>query len=377
MMENPQNRISAVGIGSAAARLIDRLPSRAPREVRCLAIDSDRRILETLSVESFALGRSNRAPLGSGGDPRRGREWAAQAVQAFLQEIDPSTALLGAVFLGGGTGSGAAPVLLGEACRRGMFTAAVAVVPLEAEGPRRGEITAVALDELRRSIDVVVRVNTGDLLGALPEDISVEQAFEKVYASLSVALAVLVGVIAGRCVINVSPADLAGGGGGQLGHATLTVAYCGSDRDLLGNDQRGGLPGIGRIAPKRGLLLLLCGRQTPMHRMHTVVECVRGLLPGVEDLKVGAAVDRTRKGGLEALLLVSETSSGKPLTSRAVTGTARRGGPRGRPVQGEFTFEGAHRGRFKGVQPTIHAGRDLDIPTFIRRGIRLRGRPPG
>ncbi|HIE10551.1 MAG TPA: hypothetical protein EYP62_02960 [Kiritimatiellae bacterium] len=114
-----------------------------------------------------------------------------------------------------------------------------------------------------------------------------------------------------------------------------------------------------------------------MHRMHTVVECVRGLLPGVEDLKVGAAVDRTRKGGLEALLLVSETSSGKPLTSRAVTGTARRGGPRGRPVQGEFTFEGAHRGRFKGVQPTIHAGRDLDIPTFIRRGIRLRGRPSG
>ncbi len=373
MTENQQNRISVVGIGSAAARLMDLLQPRVPREVRCLAIDSDRRVLETLSVESFALGSGNRASLGSGGDPRRGREWAAAAAQRFLDELDPATALVGVVFLGGGTGSGAAPVLLGEAYRSGMFTAAVGVVPLEAEGPRRGDIAAAALDELRRSSDVEVRVNADDLLGTLPEDLSVEQAFERVYASLSAAMTVLAGVIAGRCVINVSPADLAGGGD----HAVLSVMYCGSDTGFVRKGEKQELSHSGLVHPKRGVLLLLSGRQTPMHRMNTVVECVRALLPDVEELKVGAAVDRSRKGGLEVLLLVSETSSAAPASSPTFAGTASIRGSHGRPVQEEFAFEAARRGRFKDVQPTIHAGQDLDIPTFIRRGIRLRGRPSG
>jgi len=361
---NQEPRIAVVGVGSAAARLVDRM-ALAPLPLRYLAADGDRRVLESVTVPVMPLGGESVARLGTGGDPRRGRDWATASAGELLGRLDPVAAVIGVVFLGGGTGSGAAPVLFSEVFRRGIYTAVLAVMPLAAEGRRRHQVAAAALEALGQSTDVVVRADADDLLGAVSGDLPVEKAFEKVSLMLAGALQVLGSVVSGDCLINVSLADLAGAAGGDGGRL-LRVVFCGDDAQL----GRAELAPSGSAAEK-GILLLLAGRDTPMQRLTAAVERVRERLPGLNDLKVGAAVDRQKKTRLQILLLTAARPAAEPGRREQPA----RAGSAGEVVQEEFVFEPAARGRFRDVSPTLHGGEDLDVPTFIRRKIRLRGAP--
>ncbi len=148
--------IAIVGIGGAGANILQCFGSSSADNVRLCTMSLDERVGRACgNVQFLQLGSGMNRGLGSGGDPDVGR-MAAQESAAAIREFLQGTRLLVLVTgLGGGTGSGAAPVLADIARESGMFLVSVALMPFAFEGHRRREQADRALEEISRLSDIV------------------------------------------------------------------------------------------------------------------------------------------------------------------------------------------------------------------------------
>ena len=148
--------IAIVGIGGAGANILQCFGSSSADNVRLCTMSLDERVGRSCgNVNFLLLGSGMNRGLGSGGDPEVGR-MAAQESSGAIREFLKDTRLLVLVAgLGGGTGSGAAPVLADIAREAGMFLVSVVLMPFAFEGHRRREQADRALEEIARLSDIV------------------------------------------------------------------------------------------------------------------------------------------------------------------------------------------------------------------------------
>ena len=148
--------ISIVGIGGAGANVLQCFGTSSAEHVRLFTLSLDERVGRACgNVEFIQLGESLSRGLGSGGDPEVGRhamEESAERVQAIFEDCKLLVMVVG---LGGGTGSGAAPVLAQMAHEAGVFLVSVIIMPFNFEGKRRREQAEQALEEVARLSDIV------------------------------------------------------------------------------------------------------------------------------------------------------------------------------------------------------------------------------
>ena len=170
--------IKVIGVGGGGGNAVDHMVNGQVQGVEFVCANTDAQALSrTLASVSIQLGNSG---LGAGSKPEKAREAAEAAADDIRQAIRGAHMLFITAGMGGGTGTGAAPVIARIAKDMGILTVAVVTKPFEWEGGRRMTNAEAGLTELEANVDSLVVVLNEKLQEVLGYDVSQEEAFAQV-----------------------------------------------------------------------------------------------------------------------------------------------------------------------------------------------------
>jgi len=171
--------IAVVGVGGAGSNIVNRMIEQGIRGVELIAINTDTQAL-TLShaPERLRIGDKLTKGLSSGGDPKIGEKAAQESsenIKALLEDTDMVIVTGG---MGGGTGTGAAPVIARLAKEAGVLTVGVVTMPFSFEGTRRRHVAEEGIERLKESVDTLIVISNDRLLQMIGKQTGIQQAFE-------------------------------------------------------------------------------------------------------------------------------------------------------------------------------------------------------
>ncbi len=153
--------IKVVGVGGAGNSAIDRMKEVGLSGVEFVAVNTDAQALHHSNAETKVhIGRG----LGAGGDPDKGRDAAEEGREAIGKALEGADMVFITLGAGGGTGSGASPIVAEEAKNRDILTVGVATKPFTFEGAKRRENAEKAIEELSRNVDALITIPNDRLL---------------------------------------------------------------------------------------------------------------------------------------------------------------------------------------------------------------------
>ncbi len=153
--------IKVVGVGGAGGSAIDRMKEVGLSGVEFVAINTDAQALHHSTADAKVhIGQG----LGAGGDPEKGRDAAEDAREAISKSLDGADMVFITLGAGGGTGSGAGPVVAEEARNKDILTVGVATKPFTFEGAKRRDNADRAIDNLSRQVDALITIPNDRLL---------------------------------------------------------------------------------------------------------------------------------------------------------------------------------------------------------------------
>ena len=153
--------IKVVGVGGAGGSAVERMKEVGLSGVEFVAINTDAQALHHSPADTKVhIGKG----LGAGGDPEKGREAAEEGREAIGKALDGADMVFITLGAGGGTGSGAGPIVAEEARKKDILTVGVATKPFTFEGARRRANADVAIDKLARQVDALITIPNDRLL---------------------------------------------------------------------------------------------------------------------------------------------------------------------------------------------------------------------
>ena len=223
--EAPPARIKVVGIGGGGGNAAQRMAEDAIEHVELICVNTDAQALRGMKVErQVQIGREVTQGLGAGANPETGRQAAMESREALSGIVADTDMLFITAGMGGGTGTGAAPVIAEMAREAGMLTVAVVTTPFGFEGPRRKRVAEQGIEALREHVDSLITIPNDRLLSELGPDIEVEEAFRQADAVLHSAVRGISDLITRPGRINVDFADVKT----VMGQQGLAMMGCGS-----------------------------------------------------------------------------------------------------------------------------------------------------
>ncbi len=398
-------RIKVVGVGGAGVNALDQFVSDGFDGVSLHAINTDAQALANCMVgEKLQIGEKTTHGLGAGGDPEVGRAAAEEDSQALRDLVEGYDMIFLAAGLGGGTGTGAGPKIARLAREEGCLVLALVTLPFGYEGQQRREVALEGLREMQEAADAVICIPNDKLLHLAGEATSVLEAFVPTDKFLSSGVQRIWQMLTRNGLINIDFADLrtvlrrrdgetligfGDGNGPDKVRQALDGAFGGpllSDRKMLAKAES----------------VLVGINHGPDLRMSELTDLMKELNHHINPgaiCKHGVLVDEKYSDQITLLVIAS---TGKVITEGATT-TSGSGEKKMSPVveggslfkelgvpslpektsvlpeeaplvtrQVTLNLDEAGRGLFEKVERTMVDGEDLDRPTFIRRGIRLR-----
>ena len=254
-------QIKVIGVGGGGSNAVDHMISRQVQGVEFICANTDAQALaRTQASATIQLGVSG---LGAGSKPDKGREAAEAAVDDIRQAIRGAHMLFITAGMGGGTGTGAAPVIARVAKDRGILTVGVVTKPFDWEGGRRLTNAEAGLAELEANVDSLVVVLNEKLLEVLGDDITQEQAFAQANDVLKNAVGGIAEIINDYGFVNVDFEDVRTVMG-EPGKAMMgTATASGPDRARIAAEQAVACPlleGIDLSGAKGVLVLVTASR---------------------------------------------------------------------------------------------------------------------
>lgn len=373
--------ILLVGVGGAGCALVGQLAPFMPPVVRVLAVDSDAASLSACGVsDQVQVGRAVLRGLGAGGESKLG----ASAAESELAELrrwlaGPSVVVL-VTSLGGGIGGGAAPVCASLATEAGAVVLGLATLPFTHEGEQRQGAARESLVALSLKAHGVVVLRNDDLLQLVPADASVTEMFSETRRWMASALESLAGFFAPGALMPLDPGALRAlfPAVGCLslfatGEATGDGAVAAAARSALASPL---LP-HGPEAQRADHLLVqvVGGPSLTTGECQAAVALLRGDLGGDRVTLLGARIDPAYEGRARVTVL---GASPPPSAGAAKPAKGRRQAKAPDNSQQVFGFaleENLRRGLFGATEPTLFNGEDVDVPTYLRKGIRIQPAP--
>jgi cell division protein FtsZ len=172
-------RFKVVGVGGGGSNAVARMMHEGVEGVEFHVLNTDLQALETSPVSrKLQLGVKVTNGLGAGADPAVGRQAALEDTERIVEILEGADMVFVTAGLGGGTGTGAAPVVASLAKELGALTVAVVTKPFAFEGPRRMRQAERGLEELAAAVDTVITIPNDRLLSLLPRGTSFFDAFK-------------------------------------------------------------------------------------------------------------------------------------------------------------------------------------------------------
>lgn len=371
-------RIKVVGIGGAGGNVITRMGSDFVKGVEFIAINTDAQDLDHCEAkQKIHIGRIATRGLGAGMNPDLGRQ-AAEENQADLTEAlrDADMIFLTAGF-GGGTGTGATPVVADIARETGALTVAVITKPFTFEGSQRMRIAEEGLLRLKSKVDTMLVIPNDRIFSVIDNDTPILKAFEKIDDILKSAVSGVAEVISSAGLVNVDFADvraiMADSGTAVVGAGIAE----GKERSLKAATQAVNSPLLETsIDGAKGILFCVAGgRDMKMVEISEIAKIItENVDPGAK-IVFGAYNDRRLKAGQIKVTLVATGFNGLSLKRDDALSLFAAGETASRPITGkeeshlEASSEASMPERPKKVIPEISKKDDdvWDIPTFLRK----------
>jgi cell division protein FtsZ len=171
-------RIKVIGVGGGGCNAVDRMIANRLRGVQFIAINTDAQALNvTKAAHRIQIGESITRGLGSGGDPEIGKRAAEESMKAIESALEGADLVFITSGLGGGTGSGAAPIVAEIAKNKGALTVAVVTKPFSFEGPQRRNNAQSASERIKEFADTMITVPNERLLETVAKKATLKEAF--------------------------------------------------------------------------------------------------------------------------------------------------------------------------------------------------------
>jgi len=205
---NP-TRIKVFGIGGGGSNAVNRMYLDGIEGVELFVVNTDIQHLTSLSVPNkIQIGEKVTRGLGAGARPEVGEQAALEDIDKIKDVLRNTDMLFLAVGLGGGTGTGAAPVIAETAKEMGILTVAVVTKPFNFEGQKRMQTALEGLEKLKDVVDTYIVINNQKLVEVAEKNFSIKDAFKMVDDVLSKAVRGITSIVVTPALINVDFADV-------------------------------------------------------------------------------------------------------------------------------------------------------------------------
>jgi len=206
----PETRaIRVIGVGGGGSNAVDRMVEARIPGVTFVACNTDAQALRRSRAGiKVRIGELTTRGLGSGGDPEVGRRSAEEDEARIGRSVAGADLVFVISGLGGGTGSGAAPIIGADARVQGALTIAIVTKPFAFEGTQRRRVAEAAVAELATSVDAIITIPNDRVAGVASDDVSMLDAFRVVDDVLLTAVQGILDLLSGTGLINLDFADV-------------------------------------------------------------------------------------------------------------------------------------------------------------------------
>ena len=349
--------IKLVGVGGGGSNAVQHMVNAGIEGVDFICANTDAQALKSMGANSVLhIGQSITKGLGAGANPEIGRQAAMEDRDRIQDLIQGTDMLFITAGMGGGTGTGAIPVVAQIAREMGVLTVAVVTKPFPFEGPKRMRIAESGIEELRSQVDSLITIPNEKLLSVLGKNISLLDAFGAANDVLRGAVQGIAELITNPGLINVDFADvrtvmsemglaMMGSGVGRGDERATEAAEMAISSPLLEDIDLKGARGI--------LVNITAGMDMAIGEFEEVGNVVRDFAADDATVVVGTAIDDSLEGELRVTVVA--TGLGYPaekaqLRSVQQAGVRTRGAAGAQGGSGGLGGAGGHGGGFGGAQ---------------------------
>ena len=304
-------QIKVIGVGGGGGNAVDHMIAQCVQGVEFICANTDAQALNRSSAHQLIqLGTTG---LGAGAKPEVGRSAAVEAEERIREAINGANMLFITAGMGGGTGTGAAPVIARLAKEMGILTVGVVTKPFDFEGIRRTKAADAGLAELEANVDSLIVVLNDKLLDVLGDDVTQDQAFAHANDVLKNAVGGISDIIHMPGLVNVDFEDvktvMSEPGKAMMG----TASAGGPDRATKAADQAVACPlleGIDLSGARGVLVLIAASRGTfKLAESRNAMNTIRRYASDDAHVIYGTAYDETLGDQLRVTVIATGLSS--------------------------------------------------------------------
>ncbi|PCI24918.1 cell division protein FtsZ [Candidatus Peregrinibacteria bacterium] len=352
---NPTARILVIGVGGGGGNAINSMISAKVEGVEFIAANTDAQALVvSQAVHKINIGKAMTRGLGAGADPAIGKasaEESSEEIKTLMEGADMVFVVCG---LGGGTGTGAAPVIAQLAREMGILTVGVVTKPFSFEGVKRKKQAEEGHIELKESVDTLITIPNDRILSIIDKKTPILDSFMLIDDILRQGIQGISNIITESGLINVDFADvksvmsnagsaLMGIGYGSGENRAIEAARAAVDSPLLEL----------KINGAKGLLINITGgSDLSMYEVDEAAKIISDSADADANIIFGAVIDENYTGEIKCTVIATgfseDTQDVTPSSASAVSGNRRLG--------------------FGGAEGKMEE--DLEVPAFMRKTLK-------
>jgi cell division protein FtsZ len=355
-------RIKVIGVGGGGGNAVNRMIDAGIEGIEFVVANTDLQALKRSHAPTkIQLGGRLTKGLGAGADPEVGRQAALEDTDKIIEVLEGADMVFVTTGLGGGTGTGGAPIVASLATELGALTVAVVTKPFLFEGRRRLQQAEQGLNELHESVDTVITIPNERLFGAVPQGASFADAFRAADDVLRQAVQGISDLITVPGFINLDFADVRTIMQG-MGMALMGTGHArGENRAIEATQEAISSPLLEEASIKgaKGVLINITGGpDLTLFEVNEAATIVRQEADEDANIIFGHVIDESMADAMK-ITVIATGFQREPLTASLGSGATM-------PVTTPPRYAPAADDTAR-PQPNVKRTEDLDVPTFIRK----------
>lgn len=371
-------RIKVLGIGGSGTNAVNRMSELGIRGVEFIAVNTDAQALHNNSADKKVhIGKNITKGLGSGMNPDIGRQAAEESAEEIEEVIANADMVFITCGLGGGTGTGAAPIVAELAKNRGILTVAVVTKPFTFEGTKRKETAEIGYDNLKDKVDAIISIHNDRILQIIDKKTSLIDAFKTVDEILRQGISSISDLITTHGIVNADFADVRSIMQ-DAGTALMGIGSAGGEnraQDAAKAAINSPLLELAIDGAKGVLFNITGGPSLGMFEIDEAAKVITKSIDPEAKVKFGAVIDEALGDDVRITVIATgfDEDARRPMPTQTFAEERKNPAPPASPVQEQkpevrkplFSPRPADV-----VQPQTEDDDELDIPAFIRKKMK-------
>jgi cell division protein FtsZ len=361
--------IKVVGIGGGGGNAVNHMIEARIEGIQFLVANTDLQALKRSQAPvKLQLGAKLTKGLGAGANPEIGRDAALEDTEKIIEALEGADMVFVTVGLGGGTGTGAAPIVASLASELGALTVAVVTKPFNFEGKHRMQQAEAGLEELRSVVDTLITIPNERLRQTVARGMAVSQAFRLADDVLRQAVQGISDLITTPGFINVDFADvktvMKGMGIALMGTGQASASGSDGNRAIKATQSAISSPLLeeASIEGAKGVLVNITGgHDLTLDEVGEAMDLIHDAADPGANIIFGTVLDEKMQDEMKITVIATGFDRAGEMAGDNVQSL-----PTARPAPNVNTRVSATPSNAQGHQPS-RSNDDLDVPTFIRK----------